>query len=356
LTFNSAKSSQDIGALITQCQTKVDALTQQINGLSYSVNQRISSDGVNLYNYIYRDSIIYNDIFAAYNSNIFQKKGTPASWDETSYNQNPWNSKRILRIGLGPNSNGNGLMVNIPDGYNVLWLRILNDRWFTFRVQSLDSENKVDYNFVPELYATGYRKLNQYAPDGGSPDSYWDLHMWMPIPLRSSGQYMVYSDKNGDDWLSGIGFGKNLWNHALNSAVAYYWKLNAQTGDLVWGGENWNNDQLGLIPSNSNVEMSVPVFYSGKDKIIYIVEHNNNWTGTMHGSVFINGTQIERFRTSYTNPFAIHHNSKIYQRYMATRIPASLIGPNDKFCKLKIDMTASNHNIYFREIGTHDYF
>jgi len=97
-------------------------------------------------------------------------------------------------------------------------------------------------------------------------------------------------------------------------------------------------------------------FYSGKDKIIYIVEHNNNWTGTMHGSVFINGTQIERFRTSYTNPFAIHHNSKFYQRYMATRIPASLIGPNDKFCKLKIDMTASNHNIYFREIGTHDYF
>jgi len=74
LTFNSAKSNQDIGALITQCQTKVDALTQQINGLSYSVNQRISSDGVNLYNYIYRDSIIYNDIFAAYNSNIFQKK------------------------------------------------------------------------------------------------------------------------------------------------------------------------------------------------------------------------------------------------------------------------------------------
>jgi len=106
-----------------------------------------------------------------------KKKGTPASWDETSYNQNPWNSKRILRIGLGPNSNGNGLMVNIPDGYNVLWLRILNDRWFTFRVQSLDSENKVDYNFVPELYATGYRKLNQYAPDCGSPDSYWDLHV-----------------------------------------------------------------------------------------------------------------------------------------------------------------------------------
>jgi len=40
---------------------------------------------------------------------------------------------------------------------------------------------------------------------------------------------------------------------------------------------------------------------------------------------------------------------------MATKIPASLIGQTDKFVRLKIDMTGSNHHIHFREIGTHDY-
>jgi len=77
--------------------------------------------------------------------------------------------------------------------------------------------------------------------------------------------------------------------------------------------------------------------------------------GTQHGNVFINGQPVERFRTTYSNPFATHWNSKIYERYMATRIPANLIQATDKFVRLKIDMTNSNNHIHFREIGTHDY-
>jgi hypothetical protein len=355
LTTN-AEVLQDDLTRANNCLAKADSLTALLTNLNLPSFNRLNADGTNMLNYMYRDAIIYQDIFAAYNSNIFTKKGTPNGWDETSYVQNPWNSKRILKIGGGPNFNGNGMLINVPDGgFNVLWLRVLNDRWMTFRCQSLNDESQVNFNSVQEIYAAGYRKLNQYGPDGGSPDSYWDLHHWLPIPLRQPGQYMCYSDKNSDDWISGIAFSKNLWNHALNSAVAFLWKLNPQTGDINWVGENWNNDQLAYFPAGSNTEVSVPVVYSGKDKIIYIVEHNNNWTGCQHGNVYINGQQVERFRTSYSNPFATHYNSKIYDRYMATKIPASLVGQNDKFVRLKIDMTGSNHHIHFREIGTHDY-
>ena len=33
----------------------------------------------------------------------------------------------------------------------------------------------------------------------------------------------------------------------------------------------------------------VSVVPSGKDKLFYIVEHNNNWVGSMHKSIKVNG-------------------------------------------------------------------
>jgi len=354
-----AKSTQDgiwveHTSRIKALENTIQQLNAQINGLAGSGNSRYSSNGANS-NYMYRDAIIYPDVFTAYNNNTFVKKGAAGSWDDTSYKVNPWNLRKILRIGIGAQSNGNGMLINVPDGYNVIWLRVLNDRWSTFRVVPVTNDGGVSYDEYTEVYAGGFRNLNEISPDGAAPDSQWNVHMWMPIPVRTVQNVMVYSHSNGDSWISGIAFGKNMWNHAKNSAVAYLWKLNPGTGDIGWSGENWNNDQLGYFPAGSNVEVSVPVVPTGGDKLIYMVEHNNNWTGTQHGGVFINGVAVERFRTTYLNPFAVHHNSKMYCRYMATRIPAGLISDKDRFVKLRIDMTMANQNIHFREIGTHDY-
>jgi len=305
---------------------------------------------------MYRDAKIYQDIFNAFDSNIVRKVGSPSGWDDTSYATNPWNLRRILRIGGGVQNNNNGLLVNVPAGYNVMWLRVLNDRWTTFRVTPHRDDNSVDFSDQVEIYSAGYRNLNEISPDGAAPDSQWNVHKWMPIPLHATGSYMVYSAQNSDTWISGIAFGKNLWNHAVNSAVAFLWKLNPQTGDIGWTSENWNNDNLGYFFAGRVTEVSVPVVWTGKDKLVYIVEHNNNWVGTQHGDVFINGNKVERFRTSYSNPFATHFNSKFYCRYMATRVPANLVQQGDKFFLLKIDMTIANNNIHFREIGSHDYF
>jgi hypothetical protein len=43
-------------------------------------------------------------------------------------------------------------------------------------------------------------------------------------------------------WISGIAFGKNLWNHASNSAFAYEKAMNG--GDQTESTENmyWNGD------------------------------------------------------------------------------------------------------------------
>jgi hypothetical protein len=99
----------------------------------------------------------------------------------------------------------------------------------------------------------------------------------------------------------------------------------------------------------------VPVVPSGNDKLVYIIEYNNNWVGTQHTSVTANGTAIERFKTTYSNPFATHNNSKQYCRYIAARIPSNLIKPTDTFVTLSINMSDNDNIIFFREIGTHDY-
>ena len=342
-------SSQDLATL----NASIVQLNKSFSSISWIAGAsalQFTNDGVNMFNYMYRDAVVYQDIFAAYQTRIFQQRGAPAGWDETSYSSTLWNGRKILKIGAGVQaSNANGIVVHPPSGYNVLWLRVLNDRWETFRVMSA-----VYTETQQAIYAGGYRNLNEISPDGGSADSYNTAHTWVPIPLYFTGDYYVFSDANSDDWISGIAFGKNLWNHAMNSAVAYYWFLNGGSG-VGWYSENWNNDQLATLTPGIINQLYVPVVPSGKNKLLYFVEHNNNWVGTQHGNVRVNDYDSERLRTSYHNPFATHHSSKFYQRYVAALVPASVIPSNAKFIKVEIDMTYSDTKFHFREAGTHDY-
>jgi hypothetical protein len=75
----------------------------------------------------------------------------------------------------------------------------------------------------------------------------------------------------------------------------------------------------------------------------------------MHTGIKVEGQPIERFMATYENPFARHWNSKFYNRYIAARIPASLIPSGRRWLSVIIDMSKQGENgIYFREIGTHD--
>jgi len=257
-----------------------------------------------------------------------------------------------MRFGYGVLQDGNGISVQIPDEYNVLWMRVLNDRWTVIKAKYLDNNNEDIGRFT-----CGYRSLNEYSPDGAAPDSSYNVHIWCQIPVEKNRKVGIISSyEKGDFWLSGIAFGKNIWNHARNSAPAYLWSLNGGN-PTDWYSENHSNDVLAKMVGGSVYELKVPITNTNADKLVYIVQHNDASNSNMHTSLSVNGSQIERLRTTYFNPFATHHNSKSSQRYLAAFIPKEKLNPQDKFITLKIDLTSLNNDnyFYFREIGTHDY-
>jgi hypothetical protein len=358
------KMDEKISQIKSDLETKFFQLTQNFTAKLEEYKKTIDTDfneiksefdifktSVENKNHMYREADIYDNIIDALEKNIVQKSGNPTNWDELSYRKNPWNGKLMINIGT-TQQNGNGLKVTIPEHRDVLWLRVHNDdhQWNQFRLMYLDGDKET----IPK-YAAGQRKLNEISPDGGASDSFDRFHAWVPIPVPRSGSLVVHADCNNSHWISGVAFGNNLWGHAKNSGLAYHWAINGGT-KINFHSENWNNDILVYIPAGSVSQLFVPIVNNGNDKLLYIVEHNNNWNGIMHTKVTVNGVLIERFRASYINPFAMHINSKIYNRYIAAKVPKDLIKPGDNMLNVMIDMTNQNNHIHLREIGTHDLF
>ena len=305
-------------------------------------------------NYIFfpEEATIYHNIFEPYGNSIFAKSGNPSVWDDTSYKTNPWNGRLMIRIGNGKNIYPNGVKITVPNDKNVIWLRVLNERWGCFKIFD---KSGTDLG----TFCGGYRKINNLSPDGGTSDGFWDLHAWISIPVPIAGEYIICSgnkvnDSGTDCWVSGLAFSTNPWNLALNSGVAYHWIVNGGTA-LTWVSENWNNDHVAKIPQGKITTIVVPIVPSGKDKLLYINEHNNNWDGLMHTSISCDDVVLERLRTTWDHSLARHINSKIYSRFAATIIPAKLtIGK--RLINIKFDLTTTNEGINDREIGTVDLY
>ncbi len=303
------------------------------------------------------DPVVFQDIFDAKTQGYISKRLNP-SYDETTYNTTKWYGRRIIRFGGNNENDGNGAEVSIPQGYTTLWVRLLGDRYNVVQVTPR-STSSVNLG----LWAGGYRSANCYCPDGSLHDSDiihsgsdFAVHQWLPIDVGGYGTVYLTS-KTGTDkefWVSGLAFSKNTWHHAVQSAYGYHKGLNGGTA-ISWDTANFNNDILGLIGGGTNAELKVPVIPTGGDKLLYLIEHNSSWNGCQHTRITVNGTTIERFIATYDNPFARHWNSKSYCRYIAARIPATLIPDGSRFLSVKIDMSNISWGIYFREMGTHDF-
>lgn len=305
-----------------------------------------------------RKPIVYQDIFDARDAGAIAKHGVlrKAPGDaETRHNgtNNLWKDRRALCYG-GENEDDAGAVVTVPEGYNTLWIRLHAWGWHVIKAQFLDG-------FKEDLgrWAAGKRHGNCYCPDGSLTDSHYDGNQWLPIPVGRSGKVTLISKQGGELWLSGLGFSKNPWAHATQSALGYHWKVNGGE-ETIWNkdSDSWNGDTLTRIPEKTNLELMVPVVWSGRDKLLYIVEHGSDWNGCMHNGITVNGQPIERLLATYDNPFARHWNSKSFNRYIAACIPAELI-PKPRpditpHLKVKIDMSKQNGSIHFREMGTHD--
>jgi hypothetical protein len=242
--------------------------------------------------------------------------------------------------------------VIIPPGYDTVWVRVLGERWTVVHAYFLDG-SKEDLG----LWPGGWRAANCYCPDGSLTDSYKAVHQWLSIPAGRAGELALTPKPNtgSNFWISGLAFSKNPWAHSVQSAVGYHWALNGGNG-TYWEGNwhSWNSDSRSRINPKTNLELKVPVVPSGRDKVIYLIEHNDNWNGCMHTGITVNGQKIERFMATYDNPFARHWNSKLFERYIAARIPAHLILENARWLSVRIDMSTQDDGINFREIGTHD--
>lgn len=291
--------------------------------------------------------IVYQDIFEAKEAKAIVKIGTP-DYDDKSYSTNKYGARRLIKFGGNNEANGNGAQVEIPLGYNTVWLRILGDRWNVIHAYFTDGGGDLG------LWTGGRRSANSYAPDGTLTNGFSVLHQWMPIPARRHGTLALISKPNTNDafWISGLAFSKNPWRHAAQSAIGYHWAVNGgnPTG---WGQDNWNGDTLANIGAGNGV-LKVPVVPSGHDKLLYLIEHNSDWNGAMHTGITVGGRQIERFMASYDNPFSRHWNSKSFERYIAARIPKGYVSADARQLDVIIDMSLQDVAINFREIGTHD--
>jgi hypothetical protein len=314
--------------------------------------------------------LVYQDIFEAEEKGAIAKLGSPLYNNHSYPRSKPWRGHPIIAYGGNSETDGNGARVTIPEGYDTVWLRVLGERWNVVKAYLLDGEEGIDLG----QWTGGYRSANCFCPDGSlsdgvvikhkynNTDNVAIIHQWMPIPAGRAGELALISKPSTSSyfWLSGLAFSQNPWAHASQSAVGYHWAVNG--GDkTVWEAnwENWKGDSLSKILVGTNSLLKVPVRPSGRDKLLYLIEHNNDWNGAMHSGITINGNEIERFTASYDNPFARHWNSKFYERYLAARIPAELIPEDTRYLDVRIDLTKQfasgiKYGIYFREIGTHD--
>ncbi len=270
--------------------------------------------------------------------------------------------------------------MTLPSGYDTVWIRIANADEFHI----VNAQYSPDGKIFQDLgnWTAGKRKLNSYCPDGSLGDSSRIAHQWLPIPVGKAGivKLVHKGDNNIQFLISGVAVSQNPWSHATQSALGYHWADRVNQGDAAsWNtdGNDWNGDILANFDNLRAYEIRVPVVPSGRDKLLYLIEHNSTWNGCVHTELSIkigdNYKPIERFLATYDNPFARHWNSKLYNRYIAARIPADLLtqalnltDPRDRMTQLiniKVDLSlqgesggkdAYEDRIYFREIGTHD--
>ncbi len=282
---------------------------------------------------------------------------------------------------------------NNPTGdYSVLWISFTNSStpWISLKLYQYDSATENILKHFGKIM-DGLQNLNKISPDGSTHNGGWNTSQWIPIPFDLSGnssRKLVLSNFNETNTshpmlFNAIAFSTNPWNHCKIPSVSILFQINNDdntngivpsttgifasiAGNFSWNNNNWNNQPLGQFHGGTSYPFRIPFVNSNKDKIFYIIEHNDNWGPSilrLEIFKFNTTTQTEtvinlgNFYTSFDNPFARHYNSKIWQRYYGIVIPKEHLPvkgtDKDNFIKLRIYIPSGAHFI-FTEVGTHD--
>lgn len=328
-----------------------------------------------VYSPITSDYVIYDDIIEARNS-VYTRYGKNIP-DDPTFSTVGWYGYKLLDIG-GSTDGSNGIAVNVPTGMEVIWIRVLNDRWTTLKINGTA--------FLK--YSCGFRNIVKLRPDGS--DDVGVLHRWVPYPINAAGTTYQISGIYGDSlgaadpqvFISGLAFSKNPNYHAMLSGVSYYWSSTFPDynpsytfSNVQWFSENFsdvknssttdNGDNLAYIPKGGITKITVPLARTSVvgDKMLYILNTGRAIDNAIILACIIKvkGVQIENFKR-YNNAFARYYNSKPYITYFGARIPANigsttLFDNNTTSIDVEFDTSSSmiGDHIYFREIGTHIY-
>lgn len=322
------------------------------NGLA--IKDLIQRRNGGIYSSDVNDYIIYDDIFDAYSNNVISKYKNPSGFNTTQYADTAFAGKYMIQFGGNNESlSTGGAMIEIPDKFSVLWLHIPSSRLTAVQV---NYEKNLE---LIGIFTTAYSFYNGLSPDGGPENSYLYDFVWLPIPVPKGGNVILtsVSPTNNNFWLSGFAFSTNPYSHATATSLSYSYALNGGS-KIQWIDRNNYNMGVGVIPSGQkDITLMVPFVNSGNDKLLYFVlcdSTDGNSDPCSCTSVSINGTPIERFKSTYMNSFSLHHKRR-YTRYYAAFIPKELVVSTTKFLKVSIDMSQQNYGINISEMGTHDF-
>jgi hypothetical protein len=286
----------------------------------------------------------------------------------------------------GPQTNGTGIEVTVPahpipgKDYSVLWIKVSNDRYNYLKVYDMSGESVRKYYGKQSF---GFTSINNISPDGSTNSEHYSVGLWWPFPIDLSGnssrKIMISSFYKGavPTFIAGIAFSTNPWNHCRIHGNCLYDQVNndndsntiSQTPTLIFKENSdaaWNNIILLSFVAGSQPIIRIPFVNTQRNKIFYIIEINDNFGPSMNG-VEINTTPLSttatwqyigNVNTTFSNPFAIHTNSKIYQRYYGIVIPKQYLpvkgsSINDNFIQLRFTIP-TGVNFRFSEVGTHD--
>ncbi len=294
-----------------------------------------------------------------------------------NYDTTLWNGKNVYQI--KPPSNlqqpmGTGIEITVPlytgsnTDFTVLWVQTNSNVRINFRVYI---KNSNDTYTTFGTYSAGMRSANLFSPDGTIHNEIHNLFEWYPVPIKlnSDRKILISNPTSIDTWYSGFAFSTNPWNHSRVSAYTVYYNLNQDGQDnsiiTTYSTQStivnykvnnidfiWNNDSIvKFTPGTSNFR--IPFVNSGKDKIFYIIDHNDNY-GPSVVNVEINNTNVGNLYTTFDNPFSRHYNSKKYHRYNAVIIPKNLLQNLDNFITVSIIIPTNSADLWFKEVGTHD--
>ena len=194
--------------------------------------------------------LIYEDIFVALDRGVIAKLGNPRledDWNVRHTAAKPYRGRPLLQLGSSNDSDGNGAVVTVPEGYNTLWLRrvVGGGGSAGLKAYFLDGAGEALGHW------SGAQRPYQVCPDGSLPDNAGAKegyeHQWLAIPVGRSGKVALISQQSdGYVWYSGVAFSRNPWAHAAQSARGCALGFNGSRG-VTWHSAQYFGDQAGSI-------------------------------------------------------------------------------------------------------------